>query len=485
MYRYLNKLLILFLLAVLAIPVYGFTSEETVDLKEVPSNLQGDSIDLNEESADKKEVSVHLSKAYAALTEDSIDLNEVPSGLKTFTNGIPADYIPSDSIFSQFLHERNLVIYNNNQMKLLPSGRLKFESLFEAIRKAKHHIHLEYFNFRSDSIAKEVFTLLAEKAKEGVKVRAMFDDFGNMSNNRPLRKEHLEMLNDRGIEIIRFDPIKFPWINHAFTRDHQKIVVIDGLVGYTGGMNIADYYINGLPELGPWRDMHMRLVGPAVSALQHAFLSVWNHESKQNIGGDEYFPYEQNDTINKFGKLGNRLSIVQRIPHKQPDAIREAYIHAIDAAERHIRIVTPYFTPTRPLRKAISRALKRGVRVEIMLSAKCDIPLTPDVAFYYANKFRKKGARIFIFNGGFHHTKVMTVDDRFCTVGSANLNSRSLNYDYEINSFILDLPVTAELDSIYNNDKLDSDILTKDLYKSRSSWRRFVGWAAHFLTRVI
>ena len=405
--------------------------------------------------------------------------------IQTIQSLIPADYLPSDSIFSQFLQERNLTIYNNNDIKLLPSGRLKFKSLFEAIREAKHHIHLEYFNFRSDSIAKEVFTLLAEKAKEGVKVRAMFDDFGNMSNNRPLRKEHLKMLNERGIEIIRFDPIKFPWINHAFTRDHQKIVVIDGLVGYTGGMNIADYYINGLPELGPWRDMHMRLEGPAVSALQHAFLSVWNHESKQQIGGDEYFPYEQNSNVNHFEKLGNRLAIVQRIPRKQPDIMRKAYIRAIDAAEHHIRIVTPYFTPTRPLRKALFRALERGIRVEIMLSATCDIPLTPDVALYYANKLRKKGARIYIFNGGFHHTKVMTVDDRFCTVGSANLNSRSLNYDYEINSFILDLPITAQLDSIYNNDKLDSDIFTRDFYKNRSVWRRFVGWAAHFLTRII
>ena len=396
-----------------------------------------------------------------------------------------SEYLPSDSIFSQFLHKRNIPIYNNNDMELLPSGRLKFKSLFEAIKEAKHHIHLEYFNFRSDSIAKEVFTLLAEKAKEGVKVRAMFDDFGNMSNNRPLKKEHLKMLNDRGIEIIRFDPIKFPWINHAFTRDHQKIVVIDGLIGYTGGMNIADYYINGLPELGPWRDMHIRLEGPVVSALQHAFLSVWNKESKQDIGGTEYFPYEQDSEINHFEALGNRVAIVQRVPRKQPDIMRKAYINAINSAERHIRIVTPYFTPTKPLRRAISKALKRGVRVEIMLSAKCDIPLTPDVAFYYANKFRKKGARIFVFNGGFHHTKVMTVDDRFCTVGSANLNSRSLNYDYEINSFIFDLPVTAQLDNIYNTDKRNSDILTKDLYKKRSAWRRFVGWAAHFITRII
>ena len=416
---------------------------------------------------------------------DTPDSNVIKQEKVNSGEGISKDYQPSDSIFSQFLHERSIPIYNNNDMQLLPSGRQKFESLFEAIKQAKHHIHLEYFNFRSDSIAKEVFTLLAEKAKEGVKVRAMFDDFGNMSNNRPLRKEHLKMLNDRDIEIISFDPVKFPWINHAFHRDHQKIVVIDGEVAYTGGMNIADYYINGLPELGAWRDMHVRLEGPVVSALQHAFLSVWNKETKQKIQGDIYFPYEQDSTANHFEMLGNRAAIVQRVPKVSADVMRKAYVKAMDAAEHHIRIVTPYFTPTRSIRNGIRRALKRGVRVEIMLSSKCDIPLTPDAGFYYANKFRKEGARIYIFNGGFHHTKVMTVDDRFCTVGSANLNSRSMCFDYEINTFIFDLPITAQLDSIYKNDKLNSDIMTRDFYKKRSKWRRFVGWFGHILTPLI
>lgn len=180
-------------------------------------------------------------------------------------------YLPADSIFAHFLKQRNIPLTQHNQLELLPSGREKFNSLFEAIKQAKHHIHMEYFNFRSDSIAKEMFTLLAEKAKEGVKVRTMFDAFGNFSNNRPLKKEHLKMLNERGIEIVKFDPIRFPYINHVFCRDHQKIVIIDGKVGYTGGMNIADYYINGLPEIGAWRDMHIRIEGPAVEQLQQAF----------------------------------------------------------------------------------------------------------------------------------------------------------------------------------------------------------------------
>ena len=290
------------------------------------------------------------------------------------------EYLPSDSIFAKYLQEREIPIYNNNEIELLPSGRIKFENLFEAIRKAKKHIHLEYFNFRSDSIAKEIFTLLAEKAKEGVKVRAMFDDFGNLSNNRPLRKEHLKMLNDRGIEIIRFDPIKFPYINHVFSRDHQKIVIIDGKTGFTGGMNIADYYINGLPGIGPWRDMHICIEGPAVSGLQKAFLYVWNKETKQNVGGETYFPYGMDSTYTPK-QLGKQVAIVQRVPHKTPDAVRRAYIEAMDAAEHHIRIVTPYFTPTRSVRKAIYRALKRGIRVEIMISEKCDISFTPDGGF--------------------------------------------------------------------------------------------------------
>ena len=393
-------------------------------------------------------------------------------------------YLPSDSIFAGYLHERGIPIYNNNEIELLPNGRIKFENLFEAIRNAKEHIHLEYFNFRSDSIAKEIFTLLAEKAQEGVKVRAMFDDFGNLSNNRPLRKEHLKMLNDRGIEIISFDPMKFPYINHAFSRDHQKIVIIDGKKGFTGGMNIADYYINGLPGIGPWRDMHLCVEGPAVTGLQKAFLYVWNNETKQNIGGKEYFPYGEDCTYEPE-QLGKQVAIVQRVPHKSPDAIRRAYIEAMDAAEHHIRIVTPYFTPVKSLRKAIYRALKRGVRVEIMISEKCDISFSPDGGFYYANRFRKAGAHIYVYKGGFHHTKVMTVDDRFCTVGSANLNSRSMKYDYEINAFIFDLQTTWELDEIYKKDKTNSERMTKEYYRKRGAWRNFVGWFAHLLTPFI
>ncbi|WP_300728267.1 cardiolipin synthase [uncultured Bacteroides sp.] len=394
-------------------------------------------------------------------------------------------WMPADSVFANWLRSKNYQIVNNNEIQLLTSGREKFNVMFEEIRKAQSSIHLEYFNFRNDSIAGALFDLLGDKVHDGVKVRAIYDAFGNMSNNRPLRKKHVKALHDEGIEIVIFDPFTFPYINHAFSRDHQKIVVIDGKVGYTGGMNVADYYINGLPEIGPWRDMHVRFKGPIVAKLQEAFLKTWNDETHQHIDGNELFPYSQDSLNAPPTHAGGQVAIVQRIPHKAPKAMREAYIAAINSAQQKIEIINPYFTPIRCIRRALEDAIKRGVRVEIMIPGKSDIPFTPDAAMYIVNKLRKKGAHIYIYNGGFHHSKIMMVDDRFCTVGSTNLNSRSLRYDYEINSFIFDLKTTDELTQMFKQDKLNSTVLTKEVYKKRSVFKRLWGWFAHLFVPVI
>ena len=168
------------------------------------------------------------------------------------TNKTPNE-TKSDSILIAYLNANGIQVTQHNKLKLLKSGEEKFIDLFQAIEQAKHHVHLEYFNFRNDSIANALFDLLGKKAKEGVEIRAIFDAFGNFSNNQPLKKKHLKEIRAKGIEIVKFDPLRFPWINHVFHRDHRKIVVIDGKIGYTGGMNIADYYIEGLPEIGDWR----------------------------------------------------------------------------------------------------------------------------------------------------------------------------------------------------------------------------------------
>ena len=386
----------------------------------------------------------------------------------------------SDSTLIAYLNSNGIQLSQHNKLKLLKSGEEKFIDLFQKIEQAKHHVHLEYFNFRNDSIANALFELLGKKAKEGVEIRAIFDAFGNFSNNQPLKKKHLKEIRESGIEIVKFDPFRFPWINHAFHRDHRKIVVIDGKIGYTGGMNIADYYIEGLPEIGDWRDMHIRIEGTAVNNLQDIFLDMWNKCTKQEIGGAAYYPI-QNDTTNCY--LSDKsVAIVDRYPRKDPKTMREVYAHAIENAENKVQIINPYFTPVKRIKKAIKKAADKGVKVEIMIPGKSDIGFTPDAAMYIANQLRKKGVDIYIYNGGFHHSKIMMVDSLYCTVGSTNLNSRSLRFDYEVNAFIFDKETTDELIQIFREDKENSTLLTAEIYKERTTWKKFIGWFAHLFT---
>ena len=194
----------------------------------------------------------------------------------------------SDSLTVEDLKENGVLFTPHNRVTLLPSGAEKFEDMFKAIEQARHYIYLEYFNFRSDSIGKALFTLLDKKVREGVKVRVIYDDFGNVSNDRPLRKRHLRQLKSRHFEVVVFDPIVFPWVNHALHRDHRKIVVIDDKVVYTGGMNVADYYIHGRPEFGKWRDMHMRLEGDCVPLYRRIFCEMWERCTGDKIDSLEY-----------------------------------------------------------------------------------------------------------------------------------------------------------------------------------------------------
>ena len=399
----------------------------------------------------------------------------------------------SDSLIVKELRSEGVSFSRNNTVTLLLTGQEKFDDLFSAIKQAKSSIHLEYFNFRNDSIANQLFNLLADKVKEGVEVRALFDAFGNMSNNKPLRKKELDNLRERGIEIYEFDPIRFPWINHVFARDHRKIVVIDHKVAYIGGMNVADYYIKGTKAVGEWHDMHCRIEGDAVNTLQKIFIKTWNKVTKQHLSGAKYYRGDRPNTTfvdlkrPAVDSLNNMMvGIINREPRTSNAIIRKFYTTAIDVAKDSIQIINPYFTLNRAIKKAIKRAVKRGVKVDIMLSVRSDIPLTPDCGFYNAHQLMKRGCNIWMYMPGFHHTKVIMVDGLFCTVGSANLNSRSLNFDYEANAVIVNKEVTQELCNLFNAEKKESFLLTpKKWNEMRTPWKKFVGWFAHLLAPVL
>ena len=395
----------------------------------------------------------------------------------------------SDSLIVSQLREKGISFSHDNRVTLLMSGQEKFDDMFSAIRQARSSIHLEYFNFRNDSIASLLFDLLAEKVKEGVEVRALFDGFGNTSNNQPLKKYHINDIRSRGIDIHEFNPVKFPWLDDIFNRDHRKIVVIDGKIAYTGGMNVADYYINGTEVVGEWHDMHCRIEGTEVNTLQTIFLRMWKKVTGQDIHGAQYYrglgdtSYFQGlkpDTCQTAGR--KMVGIINREPHVTKDIIRSFYVHAIDDARDSIKIINPYFTLNRKLKRALRRAVKRGVKVEIMLSVKSDIPLTPDCGFYNAHRLMKHGCDIWMYQPGFHHTKIIMVDGRFCTVGSANLNARSLRFDYEENAVIVDPPTTRQLIDLFNREKAESFLLTEEKWNEwRSPAKKFVGWFAHLL----
>lgn len=396
----------------------------------------------------------------------------------------------SDSLIVENLRNEGITFSHNNSVTLLMSGQEKFDDMFQAIRQARSSVHLEYFNFRNDSIASLLFRLLAQKAKEGVEVRALFDGFGNDSNNRPLKRKHLKQMRSVGIEIYEFDPVNFPWVNHVFHRDHRKIVVIDGKIAYTGGMNVADYYINGTEVVGEWRDMHCRIEGDEVNTLQKIFLRMWNKVTGQNVYGAKYYRGYHGadyitglkpDTCCTAGK--KMVGIINREPRVTNKIIRKFYTDAINEAKDSIKLVNPYLTLNNTLKRALRNAVKRGVKVEIMVSAHSDIPLTPDCVFYNVHNLMQHGVDVWIYKKGFHHTKIIMVDGRFCTVGSANLNARSLNFDYEENAVIIDPCTTKELNDMFERDKAESFKLSEETWDEwRTPWQKFVGWFASLLT---
>lgn len=305
-------------------------------------------------------------------------------------------------------------------------------------------------------------------------MRAAFDGFGNDSNNQPLKKSHLQKLHADSIDIYEYDPIRFPWVNHIWPRDHRKIVVIDGKIAYTGGMNVADYYLVGTEQVGEWRDMHCRIEGPAVNELQRIFVRFWKKLAKEELTDGKYF---------QGTEAGNKtVGIATREPNVTNKIMRQFYISALDQAQDSVKIVNPYFVPTPSVMKALKRCAERGVKMDIIMSSKYDVPLVPDVVYYNLRKLMKRGAHIWRYRPGFHHSKIMMVDGRYCTVGSTNLDARSLRFDFEINALIIDKDVTRQLDDKFIEDTKKCDLLTEEEYQNRSRWKRFRGWFGHLLT---
>ena len=362
-----------------------------------------------------------------------------------------------------------LPIYEGNTTRILPTGEIKFRDLFEAVEKAEKYILMDYFKFQQDSICGALLEILRRKVQQGVEVKIIFDSFGNKSSDLPLSDTLQTRIRESGIEIAAFDPVRFPWINHLMHRDHHKIAIIDGKMVYTGGMNVADYYLHGKPKVGKWRDMHIRMEGPIVQAYEELFWKMWHKEQPPSP-----LPRKGECLPSLMGGVGGgSVAFASRWPKETPKIMRQTYSIAIDNADHLVQIVNPYAMLFGEVRAALRRALERGVRVQFMVSTKSDGKVNDDVIGLEMRKLMKRGAEVYYYGDGFHHSKVMMIDSLFCTVGTTNLDARSLCFDYEVNAFIFSPATTHELQQIFYDDiEKSSTLLTPEVWKERFPLRR-------------
>ncbi|MCD8303300.1 MAG: phospholipase D-like domain-containing protein [Prevotellaceae bacterium] len=383
----------------------------------------------------------------------------LPLALGAQPNDHTLYYSTADSVRLR-LKELGNTEYNGNEAVLLRSPQEKFDSLFACATRAKRYVHLEYFWLANDSVGQALINVLRQKADEGVEVRLLIDDYANRKSERPWKAKDIDSLNSIGIEAAMFDPYRFPWLNHSYHRDHRKIVVVDGEMAFSGGMNVADYYLTGTRRSGQWRDAHLLLRGSVVGAYERVFEEIWTRQTGEELDSLSYQGSGKADG-------GSVITVVNREPLALSKRMRQAYAASIDAAQTEVRIVSPYPTNVRMVRKAIHRALRRGVRVMIMCSASSDVRVTPDLIGVEMKRLAKRGCEVYFYEGGFHHSKTMTVDGEICTVGTANLDGRSMLFDYEINAFIFDRRMTEQLNAIFDQDLQDSELLTPASFKHR------------------
>lgn len=401
--------------------------------------------------------------------------------------------------------------YPATSVRLYADGRSKFEAMMADIEAAHHRIDIEYFIYANDSIGTAMTELLARKAREGVRVRLVVDGYKEVERDYGHTQAWCDSVREAlpCFEARIFDPWRFPWVNHI-ARDHRKIVVVDDSIGYIGGLNVADYYIVGRPEVyGGWRDTHVRLTGPAVVGLRAYFEDGWarcgrseREAMEAEIGSTPWsgqcVAADDASLRRLFVREAQRMTggdeqaeVVyferSRDSRAKKRETRRAIAAAFRSAHDSLHVVSPYFLPTRSVRRALIDAIDRGVQVDILFSKVGDEPLLSIGGYDLAKRWTRHGATVHLYRGAFHHSKIMMIDGHTAMVGSANLNSRSLRWDYEASAFIFSPEATAWLDSVFVADLARCDTFTLDAYRRETPrLRRIAGWLTnHLLTPVL
>ncbi len=353
---------------------------------------------------------------------------------------------------SHLLHNNSKAFLSEyNEIKIFPDGIKLFDAMFKDISRAEHHIHLEYFAFANDHLGKELSQILINKAKEGVKIRIIVDDVGSWK----FRFSLAQRLTKAGIECHYFNKVRLPFFNSRFNyRNHRKIVVVDGKIGYLGGLNIGDKYASRDSYFGYWRDTHMRIEGGSVYALQTVFLTDLYFISKEYLFQQVHYP-----EVNVESKLP--MQIVTSGPDSNWESIMQAYFSAITNAQEKIYITSPYLILNESLTMALVTAALSGIDVRIIVPGKADHLVVFWGTRSYYQELMEAGVKIYEYQRGFIHAKVMLIDGEVCSIGTANMDIRSFVQNFEINGIIYDNATTQELEKEFFEDIEYSRLITK------------------------
>lgn len=374
------------------------------------------------------------------------------------------DYIPLVELLAK---NSDSPLFIDNDVTVFKDGEEKFNALLKQLKKAKHHIHMEYYIVKNDEIGNKVKKILIEKAKSGVKVRFIMDRVGSIKIGRG----YIRDLEKAGVDVVQYSYFLAPILRNINTqinyRDHRKIVVIDGNTGFVGGINIGDEYL-GNGKLGYWRDTHLMVKGDFVLGLQAVFLDDFWSIKRANEG---YFEYDEEFTkyfpiIKKSG--GVIMQLIKSGPDSEYPAIMQGILKMITMAKEHIYITTPYFVPSESIMEALKIAILGDIEVRILFPGKYDHRTVYYASKTYLAELIKCGAKVYFYrNDGFVHAKVMTVDGKISTVGTANMDIRSYELNYEINAVIYDDEITKQIEDMFYEDlKVSRSITQEDIDNS-------------------
>ena len=366
----------------------------------------------------------------------------------------------------------------DNKIKIMTDGRHMFHCLLQDIGRAMHTINVQYFIIKNDEVGKELIDALTAKAKEGVEVRLLIDSLGGRQFN--YKSAAVNRLIKAGGKVAFFFPPKFKYLNLKLNyRNHRKLVVIDGEIGYIGGFNVGREYLGKKKKFGYWRDTHLKLLGSSVQDINARFLLDWRFASKENLVISEAF---YSDVIQE-GQTG--VQIVSSGPDEEKMQIKRAYMRMITMAKKNIYIQTPYFVPDSSILESLKMAVQSGVDVRLMIPRMPDHVFVYWATYAYAGELVKAGAKVYIYNKGFLHAKTMVVDGQVASVGSANFDVRSFKLNFEANAIIFDPEEAYKLEAIYETDMANSYQLTRALYRDRGTLIKFKESIARLLTDIL